>query len=247
MVPTELKLGIVAALVAALAMAQTIPARDPFAFFSPTVLSQRWRTREARQGRSGRQSGARSRSRDRDRFRSPRQCRRRSAHCLDAADRGSKKGPLRVRSGACGVKLSDEDIAHLRQTAAAAGTNWKPVVQEAFRGVVLARVQKYFMDGLPGLPPYHDQKTPVSLDAEFAAIVEESRFLVARQPDLTDYLTQYPRRASAGVESFFYWSKEALGGKPIITVTHVSIVRSADPGVPEARSWLPSRSSRRTT
>ena len=57
---------------------------------------------------------------------------------------------------------------------------------------------------------------------------------VARQPDLTDYLTQYPHRASAGLESFLHWSKEALGGKPIITVTHVSIVRSADPGVPEA-------------
>ena len=57
---------------------------------------------------------------------------------------------------------------------------------------------------------YHDQKAPVSLDAEFAAIIEESGFLVARQPDLTDYLTQYLCRASAGVESFLYWSKSCI-------------------------------------
>jgi hypothetical protein len=117
----------------------------------------------------------------------------------------------RCRSGACGVKLSDEEIAHLRQTAAAAGTNWKPVIQEAFRGVVLARVQTSRTDFLA----YRRTMTSRTLSRSLPNSQPSSRsqgFSSRASPDLPDYLTQYPRRASTGVESFFYWSKEALGG-----------------------------------
>ena len=37
-----------------------------------------------------------------------------------------------------------------------------------------------------------------------------------------------------GVESFVYWSKERLAGKPIVSVTHVNIALSSDPGLPQA-------------
>ena len=36
-----------------------------------------------------------------------------------------------------------------------------------------------------------------------------------------------------GVESFVYWSKEQIAGKPIVSATHVSTLRSDVPGVPE--------------
>jgi hypothetical protein len=121
----------------------------------------------------------------------------------------------RCRSGACGVKLSDEEIAHLRQTAAAAGTSWKLVIQEAFRGVVLARVQTSRTDFLA----YRRTMTSRTLSRSLPNSQPSSRsqgFSSRASPDLPDYLTQYPRRASAGVESFFEsffsWSKEALGG-----------------------------------
>lgn len=264
MVPTELRVAIAAALVAGAVTPQTMAVPDPFAFFRPTVsltdaeqrkLDEgdaivkvvRARDREiaivsaARVNVDGdrlvawvRQIDGLKRGRYVSaigRFSQPPRIEDLGALTLDDDDLEEVR---HCRSGACGVKMSGEEIAHLRQTAAAAGTNWKPAVQGTFRKIVLARVEKYLTDGLAGSSPYHDQKIPVSLDAEFAAIIDESEFLVARQPDLTDYLTQYPRRASAGIESFLYWSKEALGGKPIITVTHVSIIRSQEPGVPEA-------------
>ena len=36
-----------------------------------------------------------------------------------------------------------------------------------------------------------------------------------------------------GVESFVYWSKEQIAGKPIVSATHVSTLRSDDPDLPE--------------
>lgn len=263
MVPRTLKTGIVGVLATALAMAQTIPTRDPLGFLAPTVSFNAGERARIDRGEAVVKVVA---ARDRDiaiasavpvnvdgdrliawmrriedlkkgryvsqigRFSEPPRTEDLGALTLDDDDLDEIR---RCRPGACGVKLSNEAIADLRQAAAAAGTNWKPAVQEAFRGVVLAHVQKYVTDGLAGLPPYHDQKSPVSPDAEFAAIIKESAFLPARQPALGDYLTRFPRRASNDIESFFYWSKEELGGKPIITVTHVSIIRNADPDLPE--------------
>lgn len=264
MIPNDLKLGLAATVLAALATAQTIPAPDPFAIFHPTIaLTTAERTKLDRGDALVKVMPARDREiaivsatrvkvhgerliawvrRIEDlkkgryvaaigRFSQPPRIDDLGALALDDDDLEEIR---RCRSGRCGLKLSDQEIVELRRTAAVAGANWKPAVQNGFRSVVLARVQSYLAGGLLASASYHDQKTPVSLDAEFAAIIEQSGFLVARLPALTDYLTQYPRRAGSGVESFLYWSKEALGGKPIIAVTHVSIVSSDVPSMPEA-------------
>jgi hypothetical protein len=42
---------------------------------------------------------------------------------------------------------------------------------------------------------------------------------------VVDYLRQFPDGRRGDVESFLYWSKEELGGgKPIIAITHVSLI-----------------------
>ena len=49
-------------------------------------------------------------------------------------------------------------------------------------------------------------------------------FLTLHAPVLADVLRHGPRPPRPGVESFLYWSKERLGGRPTISVTHVAIV-----------------------
>jgi hypothetical protein len=62
--------------------------------------------------------------------------------------------------------------------------------------------------------------------------VEQSPYL-ARLPHVVAWLKEYPY-ADSTVESFFYWSKEHYGnGKPVISITHVGIVR------PESDHRLP--------
>lgn len=154
-----------------------------------------------------------------------------SALTLDDEDLESIR---RCRIGACGVKLSDPEITELGQHVARAGLSWQGAVQEAFRRIVLARAQVYLARGHVGTPPYHDQKTTISPDTEFTQILEHSAFLAQRVPDLAVHLRQFPRAPAPDVESFLYWSKEALGGKPIIAVTHVNIIRPSDRSLPEA-------------
>jgi len=139
----------------------------------------------------------------------------------------------RCRPGACGVKLSDAEIETLRQRVAAAGSDWQPAVQAAFRDLVLARADAYLALGHAAVPPYHDKGTPTSPRDEFARVIEGSGFLAEGLPDLTRHLLEYPHGPSAPIESFLYWAKERLGGRPVVSVTHVAIARGGAPGVPQ--------------
>jgi hypothetical protein len=127
----------------------------------------------------------------------------------------------RCRPGKCGVKLGDAEIARVRDAIAAAGTGWKQAVQQTFRSIVLARAEDYLADGHAPSVSYHDAKTPVLLDSEFAAIASEAGLAHPRLFPLTNYLSLYPKGEMPDAESFLYWSKESLGAKPIVSITHV--------------------------
>ena len=56
-----------------------------------------------------------------------------------------------------------------------------------------------------------------------------SPYLPRYLPDLATQLETYPHVHSPRVESFFYWSKDVYNAaKPVVTVTHVNILRSDD-------------------
>jgi hypothetical protein len=130
------------------------------------------------------------------------------------------------RPGDCGVKLSAPEMERIRQ-AVTAGAQWRPAVQDAFRRVVLGRAQDYLAGGLAGSLPYQDHKQAVSPQAEFEEIAARIGFEALYDARVIPYLRAYPAVGGSGVESFLYWSKETLGGgKPIVSVTHVAIVRS---------------------
>jgi hypothetical protein len=138
----------------------------------------------------------------------------------------------RCRLTSCSLKLSAPEIGSMTAVVAAAGTEWRDEAQREFRRLLVERVKQYQAGGLAGLPPPADRKHPRRLDDAFSAIVEQSPYL-ARLPKIVTWLKEYPH-ADAAVESFFYWSKEHYGeGKPVISVTHVGIVR------PESDHRLP--------
>ena len=143
----------------------------------------------------------------------------------------------RCRRGDCGVKLAGPEMDRLRQTIAEAGDSWKPVLQDAFRQIVLQRVEGYLANGHTALQGYEDKADtggPLSPGARFSSLLKRSSFLTGSTPRFADILDQYPRAPIADVESFIYWSKERLDGKAIISATHVSILRSADSRLPDA-------------
>jgi hypothetical protein len=134
----------------------------------------------------------------------------------------------RCRPGKCGVKLNDAEIAQVRETIAAAGAGWKHAAQQTFRVIVHARAVQYLAEGHGGSASYHDARKPVLLDGEFAALASEVALTQPRLFPLTNHLTRYPKGELAGVESFLYWSKESLGAKAIVTITHVVMIESRE-------------------
>ncbi|MGH9161861.1 MAG: hypothetical protein ACRD2X_17995 [Vicinamibacteraceae bacterium] len=124
----------------------------------------------------------------------------------------------------CGLKLGAEEMVRLQRAAATSDT--KQAVRREFRRIVLNRVKAYLADGYAGLPPYEDKEKPVQ-PASVASLLLERSSLSRHAPAFADYLAGAPRTKPDDVESFLYWSKEDFGQKPVITVSHVNILRGA--------------------
>jgi hypothetical protein len=138
------------------------------------------------------------------------------------------------RPGSCGLKLSATELTQAQRAAAEAGADWKSALQQAFRQIVLQRVQAYLASGLAVLPPYVDNPDQAWPASRFSLLLAHSLFLTEHAPDFAAYLSHYPQVPIPEVESFVYWSKERLARKAIISATHVSILRSRAAGLPDA-------------
>jgi hypothetical protein len=141
---------------------------------------------------------------------------------------------LACRPGNCGLKLSAVEMTELRRVAAHAGRDWQPRLQQAFRAVVLERVKAYLAEGHAALAPYVDHGDPVWPATRFASVLGHSVFLSEHLPQLAQHLSRYPQTPTPALESFVYWSKERLARRAIISATHVSILRSDEPNLPDA-------------
>jgi hypothetical protein len=74
----------------------------------------------------------------------------------DLADMSLDDGDLEsvrsCRPDHCGVKLSADEMSTLQRAADRAGDDWKPMLQVAFREMVLRRVKAYLGDGHAAAP-----------------------------------------------------------------------------------------------
>lgn len=138
----------------------------------------------------------------------------------------------RCAPGRCGVKLAAADLQSLTAIARTGGREWKPRLQQAFRQMLLRRVQTFTAGGLTALDDLIDKKRPSSPARAFAPLVAHTAFLGDRTPDLTRRLLQCAAVPPPGGESFMYWSKERLGGRPVIAVTHVVLMPPNGAGSP---------------
>jgi hypothetical protein len=139
---------------------------------------------------------------------------------LDAADLDEIR---RCRPGRCGLKLDPDEIERLHKTSASndAATS-KSAIEDEFRRIVVERARRYLAHG-------DDDSQP-----EFGMLLQNSPYAQLKMPHLVAYLKRYPEARLPDCESFLYWSKETYAWKPMITVTHVTILRAnGDEGTPE--------------
>jgi hypothetical protein len=134
------------------------------------------------------------------------------------------------RPGDCVFKLSAREIAQMQAIGDdAAG------LALAFRRVLVSRATDYATSGDDCAPPYHDHKAPMRPADAFSSVLERLPFLSQHFAGYASYLADYPSVPRPDVQhSFLYWSKETLGMKPIVSITHLSVLRPEDPGLPDA-------------
>ena len=130
--------------------------------------------------------------------------------------------------GKCDLKLSAGEMTELQQQ-----TGGSEGVQQAFRRLVLKRVQEYLSSGQ--IPPNEDHHKEVLPESRFESLLQNTPFLSDHLPQIVEGLREKPMKSTPEVESFLYWSKEHLGRKAMISVTQVVIVRgNEENGLPDA-------------
>jgi hypothetical protein len=128
------------------------------------------------------------------------------------------------RAARCGVKLAASEIDQVRQAVASSPRDRRGAALAAFRVILLARVRDFQANGFATAKAYEDEKVPVRPAQEFEAMLGRFGQDPLFTPRVATFLRTYPASRDAG-ESFFYWSKDLLGdAKPIISITHLSIL-----------------------
>ena len=139
----------------------------------------------------------------------------------------------RCRPGRCALKLSAAEIERVQR--AVQGPQWRVAAQRALREVTVRRAIDYLTTGDAGALPYHDSVRELAPADVFGTILGRLTFMPARFGCLSRFLRDFPRAADPDVVDWrLYWSKENLGAKPIVSITHYVASRYDDPRLPEA-------------
>jgi hypothetical protein len=139
---------------------------------------------------------------------------------LDAAEIESVR---RCRLNSCDMKVSAEFIERFRRDIDWSAPNYRQRTTEVVRELMLERVNSYRHRGNAALSEYRDKSYALKLADEFQSLLQPTSYMFGYVPEFQKYLIDYPQSRPAGVEDFFYWSKETFGLKPVISLTHVVI------------------------
>jgi hypothetical protein len=121
--------------------------------------------------------------------------------------------------------MSAQQIERFRNEVNWSAPDYRDSVTALTREMLLERVKSYLVGGNRALGEYNDKAYRLSLADEFKSLLQPAVFTYGYGSEFQAYLLDFPHSRPAYVESFFYWSKEKFGLKPVITVTHVTVYR----------------------
>jgi hypothetical protein len=131
------------------------------------------------------------------------------------------------RIGNCGVQLSAEAIDRFRREV-----NWQRADAPAQANAVMRRVlveyvTRYLKAGAAASMQYADQSEPLNLGHEFVALTSSELRGWQQFHSLRQHFIDYPTADAAGTTDFLYWSKEKVGRRTVVSITHVAIAHTA--------------------
>jgi hypothetical protein len=132
------------------------------------------------------------------------------------------------------LNLAAEELASLQQATAGHGPEQAgdpaaiQAVNEAYRGILLGRLQAYLARGLAGLAPYQRDGGVSDPAEELLAAAEASPLLQQAAPDLYRGLLDFPEHQPADLQQAFFWVKELANGRPVFSLNHRLVQRRPD-------------------
>jgi hypothetical protein len=116
----------------------------------------------------------------------------------------------------CGVKLDQEGIERLARPDADI-----PGASAGLREYLARYSASYLTRGNAALIEYRDDRPPRPLLADLQEILRQSAYLEQGWPELTRGVAQFAGTLPPGLEGFLYWSKEKVGPRAVVSMTHV--------------------------
>lgn len=131
--------------------------------------------------------------------------------------------PKNCRPGDCAIRASAEAMQLMR-----AAVNWgAPDARQqsaaAWREMLGALARGYAADGDATLPVLANKAEALSVRAELDVLYGQFGFLGEMGPEFLRHLREFPRARLDGAEDILYWSKNDLGIKPVVGITHQAI------------------------
>lgn len=129
------------------------------------------------------------------------------------------------RVGNCGFKLDARGIEALARKDAQVHS-----ASAGLREHLAEYVRRYVEGGNGALMEYRDGSRPRHIGDDLRRIGDRSRYLHQRWPALFGAVFGFDGTLPPGFDHFLYWSKETIGPRPVVSVTHVIISPVQDGG-----------------
>ncbi len=135
--------------------------------------------------------------------------------------------PRNCRPGACAIRASADAMVRMR-----AGVNWgsrdaRQQSAAAWRDMLVALARGYEANGDAALPELANKAEPLSVRAELDALYGQFDYLGEMGPEFLRRVREFPRARLPGAEDTLYWTKNDLGIRPVVGITHQTIYAPA--------------------
>lgn len=132
------------------------------------------------------------------------------------------------RAGNCGLQLSADAIEQVRANVDWRRPDARQQADAAIRQVLVDHVTAYLAAGSAAGMRYADRSKPVDAGREFVALAMNCPGPWNRFARLRRHLVEFPQSPAPLTQDLLYWSKERIGRRGVVSVTHLAVSRIAD-------------------
>jgi hypothetical protein len=134
--------------------------------------------------------------------------------------------------GHCELQLPSEAMDTFKQSINWSAPDVANQVNRLGQKMALEALEKYVEGGNAALGTYRDKHNPAVAADTFQRLISRAKGLPLYLPQLDQYLLDYPKANSDGIESEFYWEKVNFGLKPTLRILQAIVYRDKDSANP---------------